>query len=40
MKCPNCSFVNTDDLKACKVCGFDLTSIEAQPSEDIPNKIA
>jgi len=39
MKCPNCSFVNTDDLKVCKVCGFDLTSIEAQPSEDIPNKI-
>jgi len=28
MKCPNCSFVNTDDIKACRVCGFDLMPIE------------
>ena len=24
MKCPNCSFVNADDAKQCKICGYDL----------------
>lgn len=28
MKCPNCSFVNTDDIKTCRVCGFELTPAE------------
>ncbi len=32
MKCPNCSFVNTDDNKTCRVCGFELASI----SNEIP----
>ncbi len=31
MKCPNCSFVNTDDLKSCRVCGFDLTPFDLTP---------
>lgn len=26
MKCPNCSFMNPNELTKCKVCGFDLTA--------------
>lgn len=35
MKCPNCSFMNTDEIKTCRVCGFDLTPIETPTSEEI-----
>ncbi len=35
MKCPNCSFVNTDDIKTCRVCGFDLMPVDLTPV-DIP----
>ncbi len=34
MKCPNCSFVNTDDIKTCRVCGFDLTPKIVPTSEE------
>lgn len=27
MKCPNCSFVNSDDIRNCKVCGYELDVI-------------
>lgn len=33
MKCPNCSFVNTDDIRTCRVCGFDLTPAPATSEE-------
>lgn len=37
MKCPNCSFVNTDNIKTCRVCGFDLTPIDAPEPEKMAN---
>lgn len=33
MKCPNCSFFNTDDIKTCRVCGFELTPAPATSEE-------
>ncbi|HSN66516.1 MAG TPA: hypothetical protein VLS94_07740, partial [Fusibacter sp.] len=38
MKCPNCSFFNTDDIKTCRVCGFDLTPAPAT-SEETSNTV-
>lgn len=35
MKCPNCSFVNSDDIKNCKVCGFELDVV---PKANVPKK--
>jgi len=33
MKCPNCSFENSDEIKNCKVCGYELT-----PKVNTPKK--
>ncbi|OJV62351.1 MAG: hypothetical protein BGO41_06020 [Clostridiales bacterium 38-18] len=30
MKCPNCSFVNVDDAKQCKICGYDLPIVTSK----------
>ncbi|GAB6107596.1 AMIN-like domain-containing (lipo)protein [Fusibacter bizertensis] len=33
MKCPNCSFENSDDSKQCKICGYDLPIKITPPSK-------
>lgn len=33
MKCPNCSFQNSDDAISCRVCGFDLPSVPQAPKK-------
>ncbi len=42
MKCPNCSFVNTDDIKTCRVCGFDLTPATSEETSSTvgPSKLS
>lgn len=37
MKCPNCSFQNSDDSIACKVCGFELPRPVKTPKEHSEN---
>lgn len=37
MKCPNCSFQNSDDSIACKVCGFELPRPQKAPKEHSEN---
>lgn len=38
MKCPNCSFINSDELLKCKVCGFELSVNHAAVSASPPKK--
>lgn len=35
MKCPNCSFANSDDAISCRVCGYDLPSKPQAPKKRI-----
>ena len=37
MKCPNCSFQNSDDAIACKVCGFELPRPTKVPKDNFEN---